>query len=191
MYIIKFFNLSFAFILTLGVALGCEEAKDAATDAADSAQEAADTAVEKSGDMVETFKTEATEAGEELKEAGAEALESGKAKVDEAMDAGKEKVNELAGQLEEATTTSGDTAASSLTLDDLKSGISLDSAQMDGIIEKVKGFIGEENYDTAAKWIEQLQGMELPEGYADQIDGLKGLLEKAQGAGELLQGLGK
>ncbi|MEM6854685.1 MAG: hypothetical protein AAF593_09780 [Planctomycetota bacterium] len=187
----KFFNLSFALMLALGVVVGCEEAKDAATGAADSAQEAADTAAEKSGDMVESLKEDAATAGEELKEAGTEALESGKAQLDEAMDAGKEKVNEIAGQLEEATATSGDTAASSLTLDDLKSGISLDSAQMDSIIEKVKGFIGEENYDTAAKWIEQLQGMELPEGYADQIDGLKGLLEKAQGAGELLQGLSK
>lgn len=170
---------------------GCEEAQDAANEAADAAQEKAGAAAEKSGDVLESLKNDAAEAGDNLKEAGAEAIEAGKAKVDEAVDAGKEKVNELAGELEKATASDGASDVSGLTLDDLKSGMSLDSAQLDGVIAKVKGFIGEENYDTAAKWIEQLQGMELPEGYAEQIDGLKGLLEKAQGAGELLQGLGK
>lgn len=188
----KFQNLSVALMLAAGLAIGCEEAKDAASEAADSTQDAASSAAEKSGDMMDSLKTEAAAAGENLKEAGSEAMESGKAKVDEAVESGKEKVNELAGQLEEATAPSADTggAASGISLEDLKSGMSLDSTQLDGVIEKVKGFIGEKNYDTAQQWVTQLQGMELPAGYADQIDGLKGLLEKAQGAGDLLKGIG-
>lgn len=186
----KFQNFSVALMLAAGLAIGCEEAKDAATDVKETAQDAAATTADKTGDAVESLKTEAVEAGEAMKEAGTEALDAGKEKMDEAVEAGKDKVNELAGQVEGATKSSSDGAASGISLEDLKGGMSLDSAQLDGVIDKVKGFIGEKNYDTAQQWVTQLQGMELPEGYADQIEGLKGLLEKAQGAGDMLKGIG-
>jgi len=225
----KFQNLSVALMLSAGLAIGCEEAKDAATNAADAAQDAAAGAAEKTGDAMESLKTEAAEAGEAMKDAGAQALESGKAKasetveagkekVDEAIEAGKKTIDELTGNVTdhtenaadqaqkiagEATSTApdaegtmsaaGDSAegvASGLTLDSLKEGMSLDGGQVDGIIEKVKGLIGEKNYDAAGQWISKLEGMQLPDGYADKVSGLKSLLEKAQGAGDMMKGLG-
>lgn len=197
----KFQNLSVALMLSAGLAIGCEEAKDATTSATDSAQDAASSAADKTGGAMDSLKTEAAEAGEAMKDAGAEALEAskekaseameaGKAKMDEAVEAGKDKINEMTGGAMDETKSSASDAASGISLDSLKEGMSLDAGQVDGIIEKVKGLIGDKNYDTAQQWISKLEGMQLPEGYADKVSGLKGLLEKAQGAGDMLKGLG-
>lgn len=180
----KFKNVSLALMLVAGLAVGCEESEDAVRSVGDAANDAAESAGDHSGDAMDSLKQKADEAGSALKEKGNEAVAVGKEKVDEAVAAGKEKLHDMTadhGTADEAT---------AMSLDDLKPGMSLDAGQMDGIIAKVKGLIGEENYDLASQWISKLEGMELPEGYGEKLAGLKGLLEKAQGAGDMLKGLG-
>ncbi|MBB6429008.1 hypothetical protein [Algisphaera agarilytica] len=179
----KMKSLSIAFLFAAGLTVGCEEAKDATAEATEAVKDAAEVTTDKTGDALDALKDDAAAAGKEISEAGADAYEAGKKEVEEAVDAGKKKLDEL-------TDSNSEADAGGITLDSLTEGMSLNSEQLDGVIKKVKDLIGEENYDTASQWISKLEGMELPEGYADQIEGLKGLLEKAQGAGDLLKGLG-
>ncbi|MEM9419430.1 MAG: hypothetical protein AAGA25_10330 [Planctomycetota bacterium] len=177
----KIQSLSIAFLLA-GLMVGCEEAKDAAAEATDAAKDAAEVTSDKTGDALESLKDDAAAAGKEISEAGSDAYEAGKKEVEEALDAGKEKLNELNG--------SGESAAGGITLDSFTEGMSLNSDQLDGIIAQVKGLIGEKNYDTASQWISKLEGLELPDGYAEQIENLKSLLDNSQGVSDLLKGIG-
>ncbi|MEM1108186.1 MAG: hypothetical protein AAGH99_05780 [Planctomycetota bacterium] len=170
------------FALSIGLVLGCEEAQTPATQGPASADEP-DTALSDSvGDALNSLQEKATEAGDAVKAAGAEALESGKQQIEEAVESGKAKIHEMTAPSEDAT--------EGLTLDSLKEGMSLDATQVDSLIAKVKSLIGEKNFDDAQQWISKLESVQLPEGYADQIAGLKDLLEKTKGASSLLNGLG-
>lgn len=176
----KIKSLSLALMLALGLVIGCDEAEDPRPPVGDPGT-----------DAVEPESGEADNTIDAMKERGADAMETAQEKVEDIVAAGKDEIEDMTTDTDTETdpaTAAGE--ATDLTLEDLEAGMSLDAGTMDGILVKVKNLIGEENYDQASQWISQLEGMELPEGYAEKVAGLKGLLEKAQGAGEMLDGIG-
>jgi len=158
----KMKNLSIALMLAAGLVVGCDDSKSAIDGAADSAAGAVEGAAEGVGD-----------AAGDLKDSAGGAMDAAKDKGADAMNAAKDKGAEA---LEGVKKTAGD-ALGGLSLDSLKDGMSLEGGQLDGIIEKVKGLIGEGKIDQAKSWITKLEGLNLPEGYADKIASLKGMLD--------------
>ncbi|MEO1236558.1 MAG: hypothetical protein AAFX76_07200, partial [Planctomycetota bacterium] len=128
------------------------------------------------------------QAGEKMMADAEEAVEAGTEKVEEVVQAGKDKVDEVMGGGSEAAADSG---GAGITLDSLEPGTLLSAVQADAAIQKVKDLIGEQNYDLAKQWISKLDSVQLPDGYAEQLAGLKDLLSKAQGVGNALNSLGK
>ena len=55
---------------------------------------------------------------------------------------------------------------------------------------KRQGLISEKNFATAQQWIDQLENLNLPEGYGDQVSNLQDLLDKAKQASDALNSLG-
>lgn len=188
------FFLTLALLLTAGLSVGCDQSggepasSPGEAGAAETTEDGAKSLYGQSVESATNLAKEVGEAGEKMMADAEEAVEAGTEKVEEVVQAGKDKVDEVMGGGSEAAADSG---GAGITLDSLEPGTLLSAVQADAAIQKVKDLIGEQNYDLAKQWISKLDSVQLPDGYAEQLAGLKDLLSKAQGVGNALNSLGK
>ncbi len=165
-----------AALLFAGLTLGCEEADT---------PEPADPLAPAAEDVTPADPTPAEDAASRLQQQANDAGSAAKQRAEDAGGSVLSAVRRQGAQLEADARAAGEDVraqadealrAGGFSLDSLKEGMSLSAEQADGIIEQIKTWIGQDKLDTAAVWIDKLENVNLPEGYRQQIDSLRAMM---------------
>lgn len=180
----KFWKISGMCVVAAGLAVGCDQSEVETPATSESTTESGATSLEKQAmNAGEKLKAQAEEAGnklmeqaegeaEKLDQKAQDAAESGKQSMDDAIASGQQGLADATDNMKKQS----EGMLGGLSLDNLKEGMSLNSEQADAIIAKVKEYIGNDNMELARKWVDKLDSVSLPEGYAEKVASLKDML---------------
>jgi hypothetical protein len=156
----KFWQSS-ALVLASVFVLGCEESAPT-PDPEPTPEATAETSLQRQARTAgESLTQKANEANAKLQDQAGEAIASGQRGLADAANEMKAK---------------GEGVLAGLDFGSLKEGMSLTPEQADAVIEKVRGLIGEDRIAQAQQWVEKLESLDLPEGYAEKVESLKDML---------------